>query len=203
MLYNAGVFGEASYLLGLPRWTWVGPLAGLMAMTGCGPVSTVHLLQPHLSGWQRHLHLVAENASWSPGDRVDRVLVEYPPPGAATGRPLVILYLRLPTGVPEPTVAASTGPTARGFFIQTRGEYAGLSTVIGGRMIVKGSSVSLGATRQVALELKCEDGSALVGTIEARRNDWLLRQFETQRRPVDVDMLIRAGKATPATKPAH
>ena len=174
-----------------------------MAMTGCGPASSVHLLQPHLTGWQRHLHLVAETALWSPGDRVDRVLVEYPPPGASTGRPLVLLYLRLPSGVAEPTVAAPRGPTARGFFIQTRGEYAGLSTVVSGRVIVKGRSVSLGATRQVALELQCEDGSALVGTIEAQRNDWVLRQFETQRRPVDVDMLIRAGKAAPASQPRH
>jgi hypothetical protein len=174
-----------------------------MALAGCGPASNVHLLQPHLPGWQRHLHLVAENASWSPSDRVDRVLVEYPPPGASTGRPLVILYLRLPTGVPEPTVAAAAGPTVRGFFIQTQGEYAGLSTVVGGRVIVKGRSVSLAARREVAIELKCEDGSALVGTIEARRDDWALRQFETQRRPVDVDMLIRAGKAAPASKPGR
>jgi len=174
-----------------------------MAMAGCGPASSIHLLQSHLPGWQRHLHLTAENAWWSPGHGVDRVLVEYPPPGASTGRPLVLLYLRLPFGVAEPTVAAPTGPTARGFFIQTRGEYAGLSTVVGGRVIVSGRSLSLGAKREVAVELKCEDGSALVGTIEARRDDWALRQFETQRRPVDVDMLIRAGKAAPATKPGH
>jgi len=203
MLYNAGVFGAASYLFRLPRWVWVGPLAGLMAMAGCGPASSMHLLQPHLSGWQRHLHLTAENAWWSPGHGVDRVLVEYPPPGAITGRPLLLLYLRLPFGVAEPTVAAPTGPAARGFFIQTRGEYAGLSTVVGGRVIVRGRSLSLGAKREVAVELKCEDGSALVGTIEARRDDWALRQFETQRRPVDVDMLIRAGKAAPATRPGR
>ncbi len=174
----------------------------LAAASGCGPSANLHLVQPSLPGWQQHLSLKAERAVWSPGDKVERVLVEFPPPGASTGRPLVILYLRLPAGVEKPAVAAKTGPCAKGFFIQTRGEYAGLSGVIGGTIEVKGRSVSRGATRKIEFDLKAEDGSLLVGTIDARRDDWALHQFETKQRPVDVQMLSRGVESAPATRKA-
>jgi len=139
-----------------------------MVAGGCGPAASLDLIQPHLSGWQQHLHLTAETAWWSPGEKDDRLLVEFPPPGATTGRPLVLLYLRWPAGQSEPTVAAA-GPAARGFFIQVRGQYAGLSTVVGGSIVVQGRTESPGATRK-----------------------------KTERRPADVRMLIR-GAPPPTT----
>jgi hypothetical protein len=168
-----------------------------MAAGGCGPAATLDLIQPHLSGWQQHLHLTAESAWWSPGEKDDRLLIEFPPPGATTGRPLVLLYMRWPAGQSEPAVAAA-GPSARGFFIQIRGQYAGLSTVVGGSLVVQGYSQSPSATRKMKIDLRCEDGSSLIGTFAARRNDRLLTVFETERRPADVRMLIR-GTSPPAT----
>ena len=168
--------------------------------TGCGPSATLHLVQPSLPGWQRHLNLKAESACWTSNGKTDRVLVEFPPPGASTGRPLVILYLRLPVGVDDPVVAAKSEVCAKGFFIQTRGRYAGLSAVVGGSISVEGHSFSRTAPRKIKFDLKCEDGSLLVGTILARRDDWALHQFETKRRPVDVEMLAREPTPAPATQ---
>ncbi len=112
----------------------------------------------------------------------------------------MILYLRLPADVEKPAVAAKAGPCARGFFIQTRGEYAGLSGVVGGTIEVKGRSVSRGAARKIDFDLKAEDGSLLVGRIEARRDDWALHQFETRRHPVDVRMLVHGPQSAPASR---
>lgn len=175
--------------------------AGLFALSiGCGPSAAIHLIQPALPGWQQHLNLKAETAFWSTDGKWDRVLAEFPPPGASTGRSLVILYLRLPAGVAEPAVAAKSGPSVRGFFIQARGEYAGLSNVVGGKIAVAGRSNAASATRELEFELKCEDGSLVVGTVRASRDDWALQQFETKRRPVDVDLLKREPKPVPATR---
>jgi len=159
---------------------------------GCGPSAELHLIQPRLAGWQRHMRLVSEQACWSPGDRVDRVLAEFPLPGAATGRPTFLLYLRLPAGEAEPTVAAKTGATVRGFFIQTRGVFAGLAGVVDGKVRVRGTARGRDATRRIEFELVCEEGSRLVGQMLARRDDYHLEHFETHRRPVDVDALASA-----------
>lgn len=174
-------------------------LSGLLA--GCAPVSRLHLIQPHLPGYQQHLNLTSETALWSPGEGVERVLAEFPPPGATTGRPLVLVYLRFPAGVAEPGVGAKSGPAAKGFFIQTQGEYAGLSAVVGGKLVVAGRSKSANATRRLKLDLKCEDGSSLVGEIQARRDDWAIQQFETKRQPADVRALEPQARSAPATKP--
>ena len=64
------------------------------------------------------MNLKAENAFWSPDGKADRVLVEFPPPGASTGRSLVILYLRLPPGVSDPAVAALAKERTLAFLAQ-------------------------------------------------------------------------------------
>ena len=143
------------------------------------------------------------------------MLIEFPLPGASTGRPTFLLYLRVPAGVVEPALCAATapadtgagnhaaskptdapaasrpaGPTAkpmaRGFFIQTRGDFAGLALVTGGTIGVKGKSTAPDATRELRLELTFEDGSRITGQATARRDDWYLKKFETRERPADV-----------------
>jgi hypothetical protein len=176
-------------------------LVALSALpVGCGPAAAIHLIQPALPSWQQHLNLKAETAYWSTDGKCDRVVSDFPPPGASTGRSLVTLYLRLPAGAAEPAVAAKSGPCVKGFFIQARGQYAGLSAVVGGRMKVAGRSNDASATRELEFELKCEDGSLLVGTIRARRDDWALHEFETKRQPMDVALLAREPKPAAATQ---
>lgn len=146
---------------------------------------------------------------------MDRILIEFPLPGASTGRPTFLLYLRIPAGKLEPAFCTATAPAApapgnsgttrpngnpaanqssasvdksmaRGFFIQTRGDFAGLALVTGGTIGVKGKSMTLEATRELSIDLAFEDGSRITGKATARRDDWYVKKFETRERPADV-----------------
>lgn len=191
----------------------IGGVLGLMA--GCGPAASLQLLQPQLAGRQQSITLQSNRTYWSPGGRIERVLIEFPLPGASTGRPTFLLYLRIPAGIVEPSLCAatapaeeypvngtasnpvgtaasgqppsfSTAPMARGFFIQTRGDFAGLALITGGTVGVKGKSTAPDAARELSIELTCEDGSRITGRAVARRDDWYIKKFETHERPADV-----------------
>ena len=161
-----------------------------LTLLGCGPSVRLTLQQPQVGGYQQQIVLTSERAAWSPRGKVDRVLVEFPLPGATTGRPTYLLYLRLPAQTPAVTFTAKNdsakAKVGQGFFIQTRGDLAGLAVIAAGQVFVKGRATGPSATRQLQIELTCEDGSRLTGKILARRDDWYLKQFETERRPVDV-----------------
>lgn len=185
--YNARVRRVGFYSSRLPallRLCWV-----TVAVSGCGPSTDIRLVQPQLTGRQGDLHLMSEQVHWAAGEGVERVLAEFPLPGATTGRIVYLLYLRLPAGEKEPTVSAREPPTVRGFFIQTRGKYAGKASVVGGKVVVRGASQSSNATRQLDLELTCEDGTRIAGRLQARRDDYQVRYFEVYRRPADVQAL--------------
>ncbi len=170
------------------RWLHLAVLALLAGLLpGCAPrTTTMHIQQPQLPGFQQSMDLLTETAAWSPAAGFIRVLAEFPLPGARTGEPSYLLYLRLPDAGEPIAVAGETSPTGRGFFIQTRGKFAGLARLNGGQVVVRGSGMERGAHREIRFELTCEDGSALNGTLLAARNDWHLTEFETRRRPGDV-----------------
>ena len=154
---------------------------------GCGPPARLDLYQPQLAGLQAHLHLQSERAFWSSDAQVERLVVEFPPPGASTGRPhFYLLYLRWPAGQQQPAVAVDQKPSVRGFLIQTRGRFAGLAEVVGGTMTVERAVRTPEAVRRLTFDLRCEDGSQLVGTIEAQRDDMMLTNFERRSRAADV-----------------
>src|SRR5690606_23960671 len=96
----------------------------------CSNPSVLRLDQPHLPEPQRRLNLLSEQVCWTESDGVYRVLAEIPLPGAATGRPAYLLYLRFVLPSDEES-APLAGRDVRGFLIQTRGAYAGLAEVIG------------------------------------------------------------------------
>jgi hypothetical protein len=165
-------------------------LAALAALPGCAPQARLTLKQPQLTGWQQEMRLASDQVYWAPGKDSDRVLAEFPLPGATTGRPCYLLYLRLPTDQDRPAVGAGDNGFVRGFFIQTRGEFAGKAEVKTGEVHVRGRSRQRAATRKLRFDLRCEDGCLLIGELTATRNDWLIQRFETQRRPADVEELI-------------
>ncbi len=171
------------------------------ALAGCEPSSRVRLDQPHLEGWQREMNLRSDAVTWAAGGDMERVLAEFPLPGAATGKPMYLLYLRLPAGVEELDVTPGQAAAARGFFIQMRGQLAGLAMLTNGHVEVTGESQSRDAIRKLTLDLTCEDGSRLTGELRARRDDWHVQQFETRRRPADVHTLEHG--AVPADAAAH
>jgi len=155
---------------------------------GCGPRADVQLIQPSLPEWQRQIHLQSELAFWASDGKALRVLAEFPLPGATTGKPTYLLYFTVAHDKNAPPNAQQR-PKVRGFFIQTRGEYAGLASIVRGKTKVKGSSNARGATRHLDIELNFEDGSKVAGKIRARRDEWHMNQFETRRRPADVQTL--------------
>jgi len=176
------------------RAVWFG--LGLILVAGCGPAARLELMQPQLTGLQAHLSLRSERAFWAPGKKMERLLVEFPPPGASTGRPFFfLLYLQWSRGLDRPGVGQGPHAEARGFLIQTRGRLAGLAAIVEGSLTVRGRSDSPGAKRYLEFDLRCEDGSHLVGRVEARREDWVLKDFETRRRPVDVANLAASAPA--------
>lgn len=160
-------------------------------LAGCAPMSRLHLHQPALGGRQRDVPLSSRQVIWAPEDDTGRLLAELPLPGATTGRATYLLYLRWPLGAESCRIANQPGAEACGFFIQTRGEYAGLAELTRGRVAVTGDSAAADAPRAVEVDLRCEDGTRLIGTLQARRDDYALHRFEKHRRAGDVQALLR------------
>ncbi len=176
----------------MPLCCWVAALAG------CGPSADIHLFQPGLAGRQRDLRLTSEQVYWTTGNGAERILAEFPLPGAATGRPMYLLYLRWPAGARELTAAGESAAGVRGFLIQTRDRYAGKASVVAGKVVVSGTSQSGKAPRRLDVELTCEDGTRVVGHLLAWRDDYYLSCFETHRRPADVQALSHPTAASDA-----
>ncbi len=167
---------------------------GLLALAGCGPAADVRLFQPQYVGAERDIHLQSEHVCWAPEAGEVRVLAEFPLPGAVSGRPTYLLYLRMPAG-PAGVPEAEVQQQIRGFLIQTQGRNAGLETLQEGRVSVKGKSDAPDAVRELQVDLTFEQDTRLSGRLKARRNDRYLKTFETRRRPLDVQAL----KSPPAS----
>jgi len=175
-----------------------------LATAGCEPAGRMNLLQPRLAGWQRDLRLETDHAHWAGAGTqgIERILVEFPLPGARTGRPTYVLYLRLPAGTETVKIGPEGSPLAVGFLIQTRGEYAGLARVTGGTVVVRGDSQAAGARRTLELDLSFEDGSRSVGQLIATRDEYAVSRFEQKDRPADVAALVaQTGKTASQPEP--
>lgn len=170
-----------------------GLLLGLML--GCQAKDNVWLVQPRLEGWQRELKLGSEQVRWAAAgeDGVERVVAEFPLPGARTGRPTFVLYLRLPAGVEQVSFDPDAAGQGRGFLLQTRGEYAGLARATSGSVNRQASSSSGDPTRRYRIDLVFEDDSHFVGEITATRDDYTVSRFERLRHPGDVARLVNTS----------
>ncbi|MEP0844312.1 MAG: hypothetical protein HRF43_16555, partial [Phycisphaerae bacterium] len=111
----------------------VGSMAGLILPAGCSRPSVVWLEQPQVSTADRRLELRGEQVYWSQSEGVCRLLAELPLPGARTGRPTYVLYLRAAFEKPD-RQGAVFARQPRGFLIQTRGARRGLTPATGGFM---------------------------------------------------------------------
>ena len=171
---------------------------GLLALAGCGPAADVRLFQPQYVGAERDIHLQSEHVCWAPEAGEVRVLAEFPLPGAVSGRPTYLLYLRMPAEGDSGAPAAEGQQPIRGFLIQTQGRNAGLETLQEGQVSVKGKSDAPDAVRELQVDLTFEQDTRLSGRLTARRNDRYLKNFETRRRPLDVQALKSPQASAPA-----
>lgn len=184
-------------LLRLSMIAWVGAVtAGLI---GCGPAAQVRLFQPQYAGAEQDIRLQTNLVRWAPGDGMARFLAEFPLPGAVSGRPTYLLYLRVPMDLPPETQPAEGTQGVCGFLIQTQGRNAGLETLTAARVSIKGKSLASDASRELQVELTFEGSTTLTGRLKARRDDRYLKNFESRRRPSDVQALLESIK--PADSP--
>lgn len=169
----------------------------MVSAIGCRPAGELRLFQPQLQGWQRELKLETDEVRWAAAtDGVERVLAEFPLPGARTGRATYLLYLRLPAGEAQVVFGSGGSEQAAGFLIQTRGEYAGLSQIKEGTVRVSGKGQGLKAKRHLKIDLTSEDGSQIIGEAEGVRDDYGVAHFENNQRKTDVKALV-----PPASQP--
>jgi len=164
-----------------------GLAAGTLALLcGCAGPSALHLEQPRLAGAQQRLELTSEQVYWTGDEPVYRLLAEIPLPGAGTGRPAFLLYLRVTANTDGQ--GAAPGPVeVRGFLIQTRGTQAGLTPL--STAAVAGDRPGQ-TTWKLRVDLTFEDSSRLTGHLTATRGDWTLTRFETRSHAADVQALL-------------
>lgn len=158
----------------------------------------MRLRQPRLEGRETNLRLRSEQVYWTRSAGVERMLAEFPLPGATTGKPMYLVYLRYPVDKERVSVDPLHTDAACGFLIQTRNRNAGLTTIEHGKLTVhRGLTPSSGA-HVLELGISCADDSKLVGRLVAERNDWMVENFEQFRRAGDVQKLIeRRGEERP------
>lgn len=172
-------------------WWLVVPVA--VVAVGCSAPSRIRLEQPHLPESQRILELLSEQVYWSEGDGTRRVLAEIPLPGAGTGRPTYLLYLRVPAAADVTGGQPAASADVRGFLIQTRGPQAGLTALVQARVSASPPAGADQDTWNLHIELTCEDSTRVTAELSARRDDWRIRHFETRTHTADVQGLLRAG----------
>ncbi len=169
---------------------------------GCGPAGRLRLAQPHLGGYQREVEILSEQVRWAQSEEVDRVLAEFPLPGARSGRPTYLFYLRMPAGAEKARFdAPADTPRAQGFLIQTHGEYAGLTRISAGQVEMVQPFMGGASARRIRLDASCDDGTHLAGKLEATRDDYFIGRFETHLHPADVQNLVKAIPAATSSKP--
>ena len=149
-------------------------LMAILLFSGCRPSASVELIQLQYRGPEERLSLASNEVHWAPDGGVERYLAEFPLPGAVTGKPAYLLYLRVASPASSP---GSDDCPVRGFIIQTRGEHAGLETVVGGEISIEGTSLAGRAMRRLEFDLQCEQGTRIRGTLGARRDDGYLLAF--------------------------
>ncbi len=164
----------------------------------------MRLRQPQLEGRQNNLRLTSEQVYWTADDGVERMLAEFPLPGATTGKPMYLVYLRYPADKKRIGVDPGHKDAACGFLIQMRNSNAGLTMIEHGKLTVKrGLSPSKGR-HVIELGISCADDSKLIGRLIAQRNDWMMENFERFRRAGDVQALIATrGENVPDSQPTH
>ena len=162
----------------------------LLSACGCGHGTRVQLVPRALDGYEQAMTLTTETARWAEDAERLRVLAEFPLPGASRGKPMYLLYLRIPAGVEQSPVGPEGYLMTRGFLIQTRVAHAGLASAVEGEVRIKGSGTGRHAERRLEVTIAFDEGTRLVGNVIATHSAWYVQGFETQRRPADVHSLV-------------
>jgi len=160
-------------------------LASLVAVAGCAQRASMVVVQPNLTGPQHELHLASNGTHWVEGEQAGRILVEFPLPGAVSGKSTYLLYIRLPQVADSKKKDRDMKPC--GFFIQTRGAYAGLAGIADGTVSIRRRHKN---SCKLTLDVVCDDQTHIEGEVDAKEDEHSVEVFEKQSRPADVQQLV-------------
>jgi hypothetical protein len=113
------------------------------------------------------------------GENSQRYLMQFPLPGASTGKPRYILYIQMPANMGRYAFSGDTFEKlpVHAFILQTRGENAGIERMLSGGLEV---NAGLGNTRTMTFEFLGEDHSLIRGHCQASKSQWQLEKFELE-----------------------
>jgi hypothetical protein len=169
-----------------------------LAAAGCASAARITITQPNLIGAERRISVASDEAWFShdDGGAAAAYLVDLPLPGSRQGRQYS-LYLRLEDRPGDHTIGQplSSSGFAAGIFHQLAGRRKGLTEFVAGDVTVEFVGLSGGAQRHCTLDLRCGDGTRLVGRFTARRDARRVRQYELIS--PSVQALIQPQTETP------
>ncbi len=168
-----------------------------VALCGCSPDATFHIQQPRLTGRQRDITLTSTSAAYGRAEdgRAWHILVRFPLPGAASGRPGYLVYLHVPEPTAGEAVSYPLGETAaaRGFFFQRAGEGRGRELVISGFVRLEPQAPGRWFLRLLANGAL---GTQIQGTAVLRPDHLNVRDYVETRHPGDVADLLKPSATT-------
>lgn len=179
-------------------------LAVIMAVLACGlaacsrpPTATFEVHQPRMPGRQQEMTLTSSDARYGCAADKDawQILVEFPLPGAASGRSKYVVYLH----VPDPSACDSAtyplGETAvaRGFFIQKAGEGRGREIFVGGFVELRRGQMGTWSVKLLADGALC---TQIRGTAELKLDNLNVRDYIEAHHRGDVADLLRPAVTT-------
>lgn len=172
---------------------------GLLA--GCGPTASLTVSQPEAPAPMNELELRSRWAHFETDGR-ERYLASFPFPGAVAGDRQFVLYFICEAGARDILFRQHPGGGRRsggvGFFVQERGDYAGLTRVVDGAVRVRGVPFGGKKRRRVELTLHCDDGTTISGRLVVVRSRLELAAFEQGPHAADAAALRAEASAAPA-----
>lgn len=156
---------------------WVLLLGAITGLAGCAqPRAEITLEQPHAPASQRRMTLTSDWAFIATQDARRVCLIDFALPGAVEGPRDFRVFLVLPGTSDKLPIAASTTAGACGFFIQKVGRLSGKAEFVEGSAAIDAALLRPG-TRELHLDVRCADGTRIVGQARLRESEDELRAF--------------------------
>lgn len=169
----------------------------LLVVCGCNPDATFQVHQPRLTGRQQNMTLTGTSALYGRTEdgRAWHILVRFPLPGAASGRPGYLVYLHVPVPGVQGKTSYPLGETAvaRGFFFQRAGEGRGRELIGSGFVRLESRASGRWFLRLLA---NGGLGTQIRGTAILSPEHLNVRDYIETHHPGDVADLLRPPVAT-------
>jgi hypothetical protein len=170
---------------------WIPVLGLVVGVGGCAqPRAEMTLEQPHAPPSQRRLTLASDWAFVATQDARRLCLIDFALPGAVEGPRDFRVFLILPGTSNKMTIAASPAAGGCGFFIQKVGRLSGKAEFVEGTAAIDTALLRPG-TRELHIDVRCADGTRIVGQARLRQSEEELRSF-LQSHAADVAALDAA-----------